>query len=100
MKKLAVIFALVSTCAISQTVLPTKDGQFFMPDEWLMSAGQPYHYKIPASNNGVVISNREPSSSEKSAIERADSYLDKSASKVILLGDGKKVVHVNFLNIL
>jgi 16S rRNA G966 N2-methylase RsmD len=94
MKKLAILFALVSTCAVSQTVLPMKDGQFFMPDEWLMSTGQPYHYKIPASNNGVVILNREPSNSEKSVIERANSYLDKSGSKVILLGDGKKVVHV------
>ena len=65
MKKLAILFALVSTCAISQTVLPMKDGQFFMPDEWLMSVGQPYHYKIPASNNGAVISHREPSNSEK-----------------------------------
>lgn len=96
MKKLAIVFALVSTFATAQTVLPMKNGQFFMPDEWLMSVGQPYHYKIPASNNGIVISNREPSNSEKAVIERANSYLDKSESKVILLGDGKKVVHVNF----
>ena len=96
MKKLAILLALFSTCAISQTVLPAKDGQLFMPDEWLMSVGQPYHYKIPASNNGAVISSRAPINSEKAAIDRANSYLDKSASKVILLGDGKKVVHVNF----
>lgn len=95
-KKLVVIFALVSTCAISQTVMPMKDGQFFMPDEWLMSSGQPYHYKTPATNNGMSLSTRSPSISESEVIERANSYLNRSESKVILLGDGKKIVHLKF----
>ena len=96
MKKLVFIFALVSTCAISQTVMPMKNGQFFMPDEWLMSAGQPYHYKTPATNNGMQLSTRNPSNSESEVIERANSYLDRSDSKVILLGDGRNIVHLNF----
>lgn len=96
MKKLGIILTLVATVATAQTVLPMKDGQFFMPDEWLMSVGQPYHYKIPPSNNGLQLSTREPSSAERAVIDRANSYLDKSRSKVILLGDGKKVVYVGF----
>jgi CubicO group peptidase (beta-lactamase class C family) len=96
MKKLAILFALVSTCAISQTVMPMKNGQFFMPDEWLMSSGQPYHYRIPASNSGMQMYNREPSNSEKEVVERANTYLERSESKVILLGDGNKIVHLKF----
>ena len=96
MKKSILLLALLTTNAISQTALPTKNGQFFMPDEWLMSVGQPYHHKVAPTNSGTTMSNRQPIGSEKLVIDIANSYLQNSESKVILLGDGDKIVHTAF----
>jgi len=96
MKKSILLLALVTSGAIAQTTLPSKNGKFFMPDEWLMSVGQPYHYKITATNNGASMIDRSPTTAEKAVVDRANNYLQNSESKVILLGDGNKIVHVAF----
>jgi CubicO group peptidase (beta-lactamase class C family) len=67
-----------------------------MPDEWLFSPGQPYHYKAPATNNGRSLKEREPTASEQRAIDDIQRQFGNLASKAILLGDGDKIVKIAY----
>lgn len=96
MKKLLILLSLLTLNALAETVLPMKNGQFFLPDDWLLGNGQQYHYKIPASNNGKSISNRPPRGDENEVINKAKDFLEKSESKVIVLADGDDVVYAGF----
>ncbi len=97
MRKLFVLIALlalIKTEATAQVYMPQKNGTFLMPDEWLFSTGQPFHYRVGASNQGRPLSSREPTTSERTAIERIRQIFREGESKVVLLGDGDQIVQL------
>ena len=92
---LTTIHLLVFSSAQSQT-LPQKDGRPLMPDDWLFSSGQSFHYHVPASNNGRRLLERSATPKEAKAIEEIERYFSNIASKAYLLGDGEHIVKVSF----
>ena len=69
-----------------------------MPDEWLFSPGQPFHFKVPPSNQGRGLSSREPTPDEAKAIQFIEKQFAALASKAFLLGDGEKIVRIGYKN--
>ncbi len=98
--KIAAVVALclgsfLSPLTYAQT-LPQKDGRPLVPDEWLFSPGQSFHYRFPATNNGRRLLERAPSLREAKAIEKIERYFSDIPSKAYLLGDGDNIIKVSF----
>lgn len=91
---------LTSTLIFAQSnwVLPAQSGRPLMPDEWLFSPGQPFHFKAPASNSGRPLASREPTDDEAKAIQFIEQKFAALASKAYLLGDGEKIVRIGYKN--
>jgi hypothetical protein len=85
----------LSPLTYAQT-LPQKDGRPLVPDEWLFSPGQSFHYRFPATNNGRRLLERAPSLREAKAIEKIERYFSDIPSKAYLLGDGDNIIKVSF----
>lgn len=67
-----------------------------MPDEWLLSTGQPHHYRVPASNKGRELDRRDPTPGEEKVISDILNHFGRRTNKAFLLGDGNKVVLTEF----
>lgn len=89
-----VLLAAYSQGGHAQTYLPQKNGQFYLPDEWLFGTGQAFHYRVPATASGRPLGSREPTKGEREAIDRIAELFAISESKVILMGDGDRVVDI------
>jgi CubicO group peptidase (beta-lactamase class C family) len=76
--------------------LPSQGGRPLMPDEWLFGQGQPYHFRKPASPNGLPLERRAPTPSEKAAIEKIQARFAGLPSKAFLLGDKRDIVWVEY----
>ena len=76
----------------AQTYMPQKNGQFYLPDEWLLGSGQTFHYRVPATSGGRPLGSREPTRGERNAVDRISELFAASESKVLLLGDGSEIV--------
>jgi len=90
------IFIFLGFPAVQSQTLPQQDGKPFIPDDWLFSPGQPFHYRAAASNNGRRLLERSATVQETKAIEEIERYFAGIASKAYLLGDGENVVKVSF----
>lgn len=84
------------TGAVNAQTLPTQSGRPLIPDEWLLSSGQPFHYKTPASSNGRKLGERDPTYNEQQAIDTIQRKFSNLPSKAFLLGDGDKIVKVEY----
>ena len=73
--------------------LPQIQGKGLMPDEWLFSAGQPFHFRAAASGTGRMLSSRSPTEVEAERIRQIQGLFEKMPSKVILLGDGDQIMY-------
>mgnify|MGYP003346312793 CR=1 FL=1 len=97
---IAIVVA-ASIPAASQTIttlpnsyLPRKDDKTFLPDEWLLSTGQPWHYRTTASGNGAPIGQRPPTPSETRVVMDAKGLVEAYGIKVIALLEGGDVVDI------
>lgn len=79
-----------------ETYLPQRNGVFHMPEEWLISEGQPFHYRTPATPPGRVLASRAPTAAEAAAIVEISARFQRMESKALLLGDGDHVVHLQY----
>jgi len=93
---IGISLSVVALSSAQSQTLPQKDGRPLMPDEWLFSPGQPFHYRVPASNNGRRLLERSATPKETKAIEEIERYFSDIASKAYLLGDGENIVRVSF----
>jgi len=91
-----VVFGSLTPAVTNAQTLPQKDGRPLMPDEWLFSPGQPFHYRVPASNTGRRLLERTASQKELKAIDEIERYFSSIPSKAYLLGDGENIVKVSF----
>lgn len=98
-KIVAAVALLASAATYAQTfTMPRQDGKPLIPDEWLFAPGQPYFYKGTASNAGRTLSERAPTPGEQRAIDEIQRRFGNLASKAFLLGDGDKIVRIEYKN--
>lgn len=97
MKKLvSSLLALIACSAHAQ--LPAYGGVAALPDSWLLSNGQQFHYKSTASPIPRALKQRSPTVQEQAIIEKADSLIRSKPAKAIALVSGDELVWVKFQN--
>ena len=97
MKKLvSSLLALIACSAHAQ--LPGYGGVASLPDSWLLSNGQQFHYKSTASPIPRALKQRSPTVQEQAIIEKADSLIRSKPAKAIALVSGDELVWVKFQN--
>lgn len=97
----AAIVVVAAISAAAQTIttlpnsyLPRKDDKTFMPDEWLLGTGQPWHYRTKASGNGAPIGQRLPTASETRVVKDTKGLVEAYGIKVVALLEGNDVVDI------
>lgn len=97
MKKLvSSLVALIACSAHAQ--LPAFGGVAALPDSWLLSNGQSFHFKSTASPLPRALTQRSPTAQEQAIIEKADSLIRSKPAKAIALVSGDELVWVKFQN--
>lgn len=97
MKKLvSSLLALIACSAHAQ--LPAYGGVAALPDSWLLSNGQSFHFKSTASPSPRALKQRSPTPQEQAVIEKADSLIRSKPAKAIALVSGDELVWVKFQN--
>lgn len=74
--------------------LPRKDDKTYLPDEWLLGTGQPWHYRTTASGKGASLGQRSPARSEARVIDEARGLVERYDMKLVALLDGSDVVAI------
>lgn len=98
MKKLNIL--ILSTLLLSPfsvcAQLPSVGGYASVPDSWLLSNGQKWHYLTTKSNTPSQLIFRQPTVTEKPIVEKAIRILETSSVKAMALLDGNNVVWVGY----
>jgi CubicO group peptidase (beta-lactamase class C family) len=76
--------------------LPSVGGYASVPDSWLLSNGQKWHYQTAKSNAPSQLIFRQPTPTEKPIVEKAMRILETSSAKSMALLDGNNVVWVGY----
>lgn len=97
MKKLVSSLLALIACS-SHAQLPAYGGVAALPDSWLLSNGQQFHYKSTASPTPRALTQRSPTAQEQAIIEKADSLIRSKPAKAIALVSGDELVWVKFQN--
>lgn len=97
---LSALFALVFLGPLSNVnaqTIPKNDGVFVLPDSWLLDTRGPvYWYRSKPSGIPTQIEERAPTSTEQQVINRAQSLLNHSTAKALVLIDDGKVVYQGY----
>jgi len=72
--------------------LPLKDGRSYLPDVWLLSTGQSWHFRTAPALIGKDIGSRLPNDEEKKIIGDARDLLEKYEMKLVALIDDGKII--------
>jgi CubicO group peptidase (beta-lactamase class C family) len=96
MQLLKYLFALmlIFTSGLAFAQLPSSGGFAAAPDSWLLSKGQPWHYKTEIPQTATPIVFRNPTSAEKSIVDRAEIIFQNSSAKGMALINGNEVVWI------
>lgn len=87
---------IASTSATYAQHLPQINNRPLMPESWLLGTGQAWFYKVNESSQGRILGQRDPSSGEITTVNEIQRIFDKLPSMALLLGDGDKIVKLNF----
>lgn len=92
------VYALVSIIYASQAFaqLPTVGAYSAVPDTWLLSNGQKWHYETASSNSPAQLNFRQPTATERLVVEKAIRLFQTSSAKSMALLDGNDVVWVGY----
>lgn len=93
------LLALLGTLAVSSAnsqIALQKNGVPYMPEEWLISQGQPYHFRGLANQNVKSLNRREPTSPEAKSINSIRQLFQRYEFRALLLGDGDSIVFDSF----
>lgn len=77
---------------LPDSTLPRKDDKTYLPDDWLLGSGQPWHFRLPASATGAPLGNRAPNAAESALVDAARSLVARYDIKLVALLDGERVV--------
>lgn len=90
------LLALLFLSGASSAQLPSVGGFAAAPDEWLLSRGQPWHYKTQISSTPAPLIFRDPTPAERAVVETATRLFQNSSAKGMALVDGNEVVWVGY----
>jgi CubicO group peptidase (beta-lactamase class C family) len=98
MKKFFLFVGLFFLISLAQAQwAPRKNNKSFIPDDWLLSNGQPYHFRGAASQYPRNLQNREPNDLEIISIQKILTIFNNEESKALILGDGNNIVATRFV---
>lgn len=87
---------IITTAIASAQWVPRINNKPFMPDDWLLSEGQDFHYRGGPSQLPRQMLERKPLDNELSKVRRISDIFDRIDSKAILLGINDQVVFSNY----
>jgi CubicO group peptidase (beta-lactamase class C family) len=83
-----------SITTLPDSVLPRKDDKTWLPDEWLLGGGQPWHHRVAARPPGAPLGTPAPTSQKAAAVQEVRHLVERYELKVVALVDDGRVIEI------
>ena len=79
---------------LPDSVLPRKDDKTFLPNEWLLGSGQPWHYRAAPAAKGAAIGEPSPTAPRPAVAQEARGLVERHELKLVALVDDSRIVEI------
>lgn len=79
---------------LPDSVLPRKDDKTYLPDDWLLGSGQPWHYRVAPAGRGLPLLEPTQPASRSPLVQETRKLVERYELKVAVLVDDGRVIDI------